>query len=228
MAIEADSHFNTPFADVEDLFPATNPCVNCYVHAHWISPLTCQWFEGPSETVAEAQMLRLAGLTHSWLATFLDNDGHELALTEELLEERANLRHMIECFPPVGKASHREADAMYESCRWASLLLLTVERRNLPIHVAAKIVLIRPRLVKRLRTTDLTNLWGIRKGLLFWVVTMCHYATAGQCFPLLCTAVLARMTQEIAMLDCCAELSIKPLRRLKLFESLCCRLDSPS
>jgi hypothetical protein len=223
VAIEAANHVDIPFAEVDNLFPATRACGNCVIPAHWISPLTCEWGGGPSETHVETQVLLLAGFTHSWLATFLDRDGHELALTEELLEKRTGLRHMIERFMPAAKNSNSEAEAMYESCRWASLMMLAVESLKIPIHAAAKLVWIRPRLVKRLRTTDLTNLWGIHRGLLFWVVTMCHFATAGQCFPLLCTALLARCAQEMAMLGCCSEISIKPLRRLKLFESLCCR-----
>jgi hypothetical protein len=223
MAIESANHLNTPFAEVANLFPAIGPCEDCSIPAHWSSPLTCYWLVGPSKICAESQMLRLAGLTHEWLATFLDQDGHEIVPTEELLLNRISLRNMMERFVPAAAASNSETEAMYESCRWASSVLLAVERLGIPVHIAAKIVTIRPRLVKRLRTTDLTNLWGNRRGLLFWVVTTCHFATAGQCFPLLSTAVLARFSQEMAMLSCCFEISIKPLRRLKLFESLCCR-----
>jgi len=228
MAIEAANSLSTPFTDVGDLFPATDPCENCCIPAHWISPLTCQWLDEPSDTRVETQVLLLAGITHGWLATFLDRDGHELVPTEDLLEKRASLRHMIVSFMPAPQASNSEADAMYESCRWASLVLLAVEELSIPVYVAAKLVLLRPRLTKRLRTTDLTNLWGIHRGLLFWVLSVCHFATAGQCFPLLCTALLARCTQEMAMLSCCSEISVKPLRRLKLFESLCCRPPKPS
>jgi hypothetical protein len=223
MAIEAANHLNTLFADVGDLFPATDPSGNCSIPNHWTSPLTWQWLEGSAETQIETPILLVAGLTHGWLATFLDRDGHELVPTVELLEMRASLREMIEEFMPASKAANNETDAMYECCRWASLVLLAVEKLGIPIHVAAKLVRIRPRLVKRLRMTDLTNLWGPRRGLLFWVVTICHFAVAGQCFPLLCTALLARCAQEMAMLSCCTEISVKPLKRLKLFESLCCR-----
>lgn len=109
------------------------------------------------------------------------------------------------------------------ACRWASLMPLAVEKLRISIHVAAKHVRIRPRLIKRLRTTDLSNLWDARKGLLFWVVAICYSATAGQCFPLLTRTVFARFTPQMAMSDCCSEIAIKPLRRLKLFESSCCR-----
>jgi hypothetical protein len=125
----------------------------------------------------------------------------------------------------MARESTIEAEAMYECCRWGSLVLLAMEQLSVPIHVAAKHVRIQPRLVRRLRMTDLSNLWGVRRGLLFWVVTICHFATAKQCFPLLCTALLARFSQEIAMRECCAEIGIKPLRRLKQLESLCCHPD---
>jgi hypothetical protein len=167
-------------------------------------------------------MLRLARLTHRWLATFLDGDSQIQVPTEELLEERRRLRQEIDAFLPVARTSNSEMEAMYECCRWASFVLLTVEKFSVPIYIAAKQVRIHPRLIRRLRMTDLSNLWGPRRGLLFWVAAVCDFATAGQCFPLLCTALLARLAQEIAMLDCCSEVAIKPLKRLKYFESLCC------
>jgi len=100
--------------------------------------------------------------------------------------------------------------------------LLAVEKRNRPIHVIAKEIRLHPRLVRRLRMTNLTGLWGNRRGLLFWVTAVCHFATAGQCFPLMCTTIFARISQELAMSEWCEELAVKPLRRLKEFERLCC------
>jgi hypothetical protein len=224
-AIDSAHHFNTPFADVGKLFPATDSCGNCSIPAYWCSPLTCQWPDEPFETPPERQTLLLTGLTHGWLATFLDKDGEEIVITEALRENRAVLRQRIERFMPAEKGLSSETDSMYEACRWASLMLLAVEKHKIPMYLVAKVVRIRPRLVKRLRMTNLTDLWGTRRGLLFWVVTTCHFATAGECFPFLCSALLARCTQEMAMLGCCSEISVKPLRRLKLFESLCCRQD---
>jgi hypothetical protein len=224
-AIEPANPLNTPLEDFGDLFPAAGPCEHCFIPANWISPLTCRWLDQTPETPVESQLLLLTGLTHRWLATFLDGDSHEVMPTQILLEERAKLRQKIVSFPPVAGSSHIESEAMYECCRWASLILLAVEKLRVPVHVAAKHVRIQPRLVRRLRMTDLANLWGIRKGLLFWVAATCHFATFGQCFPLLCTTLFARFTQEIAMLDYCSEIALKPLRRLKEFESLCCRPD---
>ena len=223
MAIEAADHLYTPFDRVEDLFPPTNPCGSCSIPPQWRSPLTCQWLQEISTSHVETQMLLLAELTHRWLATFFDRDSCEVAPNRKAQEQLANLRERIERFSPTAGASNTEAEAMYESCRWASLMLLTVEKLSVPIHVAAKYVRIKPRLIKRLRMTDLSNLWRNRKGLLFWVAAVCHFATGGQCFPLLTTTVFARFAPQMAMLDCCSEIAIKPLRRLKLFESLCCR-----
>jgi hypothetical protein len=222
MALEAANHLYTPLDDVENLFPTTEPCKNCAIPADWTSPLSCQWLHETLTGPVETQMLLLTVLVSTWLATFLDGDSHILIPTKKSLEERANLRQKIEKCVLVAKTSNIEAVAMYECCRWASMVLLTVEKLCIPIHVAAKHVRIRPRLVSRLRMTDLSSLWGIRKGLLFWVTIICHFATARQCFPLLCTTLLARMTQEIATSDCCSEIAIKPLKRLKKFESLCC------
>ena len=224
MAIEAADHLHTSLSDVTTLFPTTKLCVECAIPTDWTSPLTCKWLHKSSTTSVETQMLRLAELTHRWLATFLDGDSRVLVPTKEVLDERANLRQQIQRFVPVPATSNVETVAMYESCRWSSLMLLAVEKLGIPIHVAAKLVQIRPRLVKRLRMTDLSYLWRIHKGLLFWVTATCHFATARQCYPLLCATILARFTQEIAMSDYCSEIAIKPLRRLKTFESLCCQL----
>jgi hypothetical protein len=221
-AIEAAEYLHTPLNDVESLFPATDPCGSCSVPPQWRSPLTCQWFHETSTSHVETQMLLLARLMHSWLATFFDQDSREVAPKYNAQEERAYLRESIEHLLPIAETSNIEVEAMYESCRWASLTLLAVEKLSIPIHVAAKRVRIQPRLIRRLRMTDLSNLWGIRKGLLFWVAAVCHFSTAGQCFPMLTTTLFARFVPQMAMLDCCSEIAIKPLRRLKLFESLCC------
>jgi hypothetical protein len=222
MAIEAANYLNTPMGDVETLFPLTNRCENCSIPTQWASPLTCEWLHQIPTKTAETQMLELAGLTHRWLGTFLDADSRLTVPTKPLLNERASLRFRIECFEPVAANSYTEVDAMTECCRWASLILLAVERLSSPIYMVAKQVRIQPRLIRRLRMTDLSNCWGIRRGLLFWVAATCHFSIAGQCFPLLSTTVFARLAQELAMSDCCTEIAIKPLRRLKLFESLCC------
>ena len=168
-------------------------------------------------------MLQLAGRTHQWFATFYSGDSYAQLSTEILLETRARLRQKVEGFTPVAETSNHEAEAMYECCRWASLVMLAVEKLCVPIHTAARQVRIQPRLTRRLRMTDLSNLWGKHKGLLFWVTSVCHFATTGQCFPLLATTIFARFSQELAMSDHCLEIAIKPLRKLKHFESLCCQ-----
>jgi hypothetical protein len=157
-----------------------------------------------------------------WLSTFLDGNADVAVLTKHVLQDRRELRQRIESFEPVAAASTPELEAMYECCRWASLVMLAVESLSIPIHAAAKQIRIQPRLIRRLRMTDLRNLWGIRRGLLFWVTSVCHFSTAGQCFPLLGTTIFARITQDIALSNYCSESAIKPLKRLKKFESLCC------
>jgi len=104
-------------------------------------------------------MLLLTSLMHRWLATFLDEDGHRLMTTETLLEERAGLRQRVEQFEPMSRVTTSvETAAMYESCRWASLILLSVEKMRIPIHVVPKHVPDEPRLVASLRKMDLSYL----------------------------------------------------------------------
>lgn len=225
MAVEAANYPNTSVVNVGDLFPPAHPFQNSSIPDYWTSPLTSQKPDIVSTSQIETQIVQLAKFVHRWLATFPDEENDRPVPSDEVLEERVILRQMIECFTPITRTSNSELEAMYECCRWASLILLSIEKLHIPMHVAAKHVRIKPRLLKRLRMTDLTNLWGIRKGLLFWVTAICHFSSAGQCFPLLCTTLFARFAQEMAMSDCCYEIAIKPLRRLKLFESLCCRPD---
>jgi hypothetical protein len=225
MAIDSAIYSNNTSADIGNLFPDTMSGGYRSIPVQWNSPLTFQWLGQTSVKHIESEMLLLAGFMHRWLATFLDGDNCELVPTKEILEDRASIRQMIENFVPGARPSAIEAEAMYDCCRWASLILLKVENLNIPIHVAARHVRIKPRLVRLLRMTDLSNLWGIHKGLLFWVAATCHFSTAGQCFPLLCTTVLAQFAQEMAMSECSSEIAIVPLRRLKQFEKLCCRSE---
>lgn len=222
MAMESANHLNTPLADIETLFPATSPCGNFCIPDQWASPLTCQWSGKTSTKYFESQMLLLVGFMHKWIATFIDRDGHILLQTEKLLEEQASLRERIERFEPPAEASNIEEEAMYDCCRWASLILLAVQKYRIPMRIAAKRIRLKPRLVRRLRMTDLMNLWGSYRGLLFWVTATCQFSTAGQCFPLLCTTLFEHLIQDIAMSGSCDEISIKPLRKLKQFEGLCC------
>jgi hypothetical protein len=221
MAMEPGFYHDTLFAGIEDLCLEPSSCKDPSFPSQWMSPLTYIWNVESSGQHVEASMLLLAKLMHSWLATFLDENNDHRVPNKDLLEERAALRQKVENFVPMARASNIEAESAYESCRWASLVLLAVEKLGIPIHVAAKIVCIQPRLVKRLRMTDLSDLWGARKGLLLWVVAICNFATAGQCFPILCGTLLARFTQVIAMSNYCSEIAIEPMRRLKQFESLC-------
>ncbi|KAN0116953.1 hypothetical protein V8E51_002930 [Hyaloscypha variabilis] len=227
MALQAANHLNTPVIEVASLFPTTFPCMGCSIPAEWTSPLTCQWLTEESSAGFEGKMLNLVGLAHKWLATFLDGDGRMPVPTEDILEQRSRLRAVLETFEPVTKAWCCEAEAMYSCCLWATLVLLKVERLSVPIYVAAKYTRSQPKLTRRMRTTDLSNLWGNRRGLLFYVAAVCDFSTAGQCYPLLCTTLFARMAQEISMLDCSAEVGIKALRRLKFFESMCCDPVAP-
>ena len=222
MALESAHYLDTPLLEVGIQFPNTFPCVDCSLPAEWTSPLTCQWSAEKATSAIDKQMILLAGLMYKWLGTFLDGDCNTPVATKDLLQERSRLREGIEAFDPVSKTSCCEIEAMYECCRWASLVLLKVEKLSTPIYMAARYVRIQPRLTRRLRMTNLSNLWGNYRGLLFWVAAVCGFATAGQCFPLLCTTLLARMAQEIAMLECCPEVGIKALKRLKFFESMCC------
>ncbi|KAL7904940.1 hypothetical protein GGI35DRAFT_489480 [Trichoderma velutinum] len=225
IAIEAADCQHTTPPEIEKLFSAITPCQGYIIPEQWISPLTpvtSQWIEKTSTVYIETRMLRLTTLIQKWLATFLDENDQLLHLTEELLRKREDLRKAIEAFAPATLKSNVEEDAMYECCRLVSSMLLAAEKLRIPIRAAAKHVEFKLNLTKSFRQTDLTNLWGKHKGLLFWVAATCQFATASQCFPLLCTTLLARLVQELSMSTIYTEIAISSLKRLKRFESLCC------
>ncbi|KAL6886844.1 hypothetical protein GGI43DRAFT_275340 [Trichoderma evansii] len=224
IALEATDHLYTPLKDVEKLFPAIGSCQQNAIPEEWISPITYQQADKSPATHIESQLLLLISLIHKWLLTFLDKDSTVLTLTDEVLRERATLCQRIESFEPATENSSNETEIIYECCRRVSLIFLTVAKRNIPIHVAAKHVQNRPKITKLLRMTDLTGLWGNHKGLLFWVAATVQFATARQCFPLLSTTLLAPLVQELSMSKACAEAAVNSLKRLKTFESLCCGL----
>ena len=209
--------------ELSDLFLATHRHAEPMLPYCWISPLTRIWVEKSSPIHFEARMLLLTGLSRRWLATFLDADGHQVVTTASSLKERARLRQNLERFGTVSKDSGSEAGAMYESCRWASLILLSMEKQKIPLHIAPKVVQDKPRVIAHLRKTNLSDLWGSHKGLLLWVIAVCHFSSAGKCLPLLCTTLFARISQELAMSDCFVEAAINPLRRLRQFEKICCQ-----
>ncbi|KAL6786387.1 hypothetical protein J3E68DRAFT_447317 [Trichoderma sp. SZMC 28012] len=229
MAIgDADCLHTTP-PEIKKLFSATTPCQGCTVPEQWISPLTpltSQWQEDSSMVYIESRMMLLTALMQQWLATFLDENDQLLPLTQELLQKRADLREKIERFAPATMKSNAEEEAMYECCRHVTSMLLTAEKLRIPIHAAAKHVESKLNLTKSFRQTDLTNLWGRHKGLLFWVAATCQFATASQCSPLLYTTLLARLVQELSMSNIYTEIALGSLKRLKQFEGLCCYQES--
>ncbi|KAL6815264.1 hypothetical protein GGI42DRAFT_338618 [Trichoderma sp. SZMC 28013] len=229
IAIEASDYLHTPPSETEKLFPATAPHQRYTVPEQWRSPLTpttSQWPEEPSTLSIEIRMLSLTTLMQKWLATFLDENNQLLPLTRELAQKRTDLREGIESFTPATITSNVEEEAMYECCRLVTSILLAAEKLRIPIHAAAKHVGSKLNLTQSFRQTDLTNLWGRHKGLLFWVAATCQFATASQCSPLLCTTLLARLVQELSMSNLYTEIAIGSLKRLKQFESLCCYQES--
>lgn len=229
MAIgDADCLHTTP-PEIKKLFSATTPCQGCTVPEQWISPLTplaSQWQEDSSTVYNESPLMLLTALMQKWLATFLDENDQLLPLTQELLRNRADLREKIETFAPAITKSSVEEEAMYECCRLVTSMLLTAEKLRISIHAASKHVESKINLTNSFRQTDLTNLWGRHKGLLFWVAATCQFATASQCSPLLYTTLLARLVQELSMSNIYTEIALASLKRLKQFESLCCYQES--
>ncbi|KAL6828850.1 hypothetical protein J3E69DRAFT_354470 [Trichoderma sp. SZMC 28015] len=229
MAIgDADCLHTTP-PEIKKLFSATTPCQGCTVPEQWISPLTplaSQWQEDSSTVHNESPLMLLTALMQKWLATFLDENDQLLPLTQELLQKRADLREKIESFAPATMKSNAEEEAMCECCRHVISMLLTAEKLRIPIHAAAKHVESKLNLTKSFRQTDLTNLWGRHRGLLFWVAATCQFATASQCSPLLYTTLLARLVQELSMSNIYTEIALGSLKRLKQFEGLYCYQES--
>ncbi|KAL7949265.1 hypothetical protein V8C42DRAFT_361842 [Trichoderma barbatum] len=222
IAIEAADFVYAPPADIGTLFPVTGSCQKYTVSEEWVSPLTCQWVEGASTAYNETQMLLLTRLVHKWFATFVDENNDPLTITNNILQRRAKLREEIESFGPAIMNANAEEEAMYECCRQVTSILLVAEKLRIPIYVATNHVESKPKLTKLFHQTNLANLWGRHKGLLFWVAATCQFATTGQCFPLLCTTLFARLVQELSMSNIYAEVAINSLRRLKQFESSYC------
>lgn len=222
IALEATDHLYTPLEDVDKLFPTISSYQQCAIPDEWTSPITHQQADTIPTTRIEAQLLLFTNLVHMWLSTFLDKENAMSALTDEILQKRAAIRQRIESFEPATENGSSDTEIIYECCRRAGLILLAVAERKMPFHVAAKHVENKPSITKLLRMTDLPGLWGNRKGLLFWVAATLQFATARQCFPLLSTTLLAHLVQELSMSTACAEAAVNSLKRLKMFESLCC------
>jgi hypothetical protein len=222
IALDATDHLYTPLQDVERLFPAISSSQQYAIPEEWMSPITHEQADKTPKTHIEAQLVLLTNLVYQWLSTFLDKDSAILATTEEILQERAALRQRIKSFEPAAESGSSETEIIYECCRRVGLILLAVAERNMPIHSAARHVENKPSLTKLLRMTDLSGLWGSRRGLLFWIAVTVQFATARQGFPLLSTTLLAPLVQELAMSKASTEAAVNSLKRLKVFESLCC------
>lgn len=187
----------------------------------WTSPFTAEWLDESAETGVETLTDVLGRLMHGWIATFLDKDDEAIESTEQILRQRLWFRHKL--------CQHMEKDtvrmpegAVYASCRWAASLILKAEQLRVSFYVAAQEITMQPRLVKCLRMTDLVNLWGNQRGLLFWVTSVCHLATSEHCYPLLSTGLYAQFAHEMALTEEIYERGLKPLKRLRKFEEICC------
>jgi hypothetical protein len=187
----------------------------------WRSPLTMRWLDKHARTCLESPVAALGRLMHSWMATFLDQTNKGIRPTENGLRKRFNTRHEIEHFIGVVVPVTNNETAMLACCQWATSVMLEVDQCSIPIWKAAQLRRIQPRLVSCLRMTDLTSLWGDRRGMLFWVVAVCHCATTGHCFPLLTTALQARFAHVMALSEEFHAEGMISLRRLHLFERLC-------
>jgi hypothetical protein len=167
-------------------------------------------------------MLALGRMMHAWIATFLDSDNSTVEDAWLLLEERLRLGRKIEHFVGVAVTVTDAETAMLSCCQWAAMVMLKSDRHRLSLWEAARQTPTRPRLVTTLRMTDLGNLWGPYKGMLYWVVSVCHRSTSGRCFPLLTTALLSRLAHVLALSEHYAAIGLTPLTRLAEFEHMCC------
>jgi hypothetical protein len=188
----------------------------------WMSPMTTWWLDQQARTCLETPERALGRMLWSWVATFLLEDGQPCPVTSEVLEKRQCLRREIEHFIGVKIQVKNAQTAMLACCQWAATIMLKVDRHRMSISDAAFDTPIKPRLVTCLRMTDLSSLWDSNRGMLFWVVTICHRATAGRCFPLLSSALLARFAHESALSEHYHDVALIPLSRLDTFESLSC------
>lgn len=194
----------------------------------WTSPLSVQWHDRHARTCLEMPVTALARLTHCWIATFLDRKSQAITLTDAVLQSRLHLRQEIERFIDVDVSITNEQTAVLACCRWATSIMLKVDQAKVPIWKAAQEIPTQPNVVAWLRMTSLRNLWNSKSGYLFWVVSIYHQATAGQCFPLLTTALQAHFAHIMAQSEQYHAIAIVPLSRLFLFERVSCNSKEPA
>jgi hypothetical protein len=188
----------------------------------WQSPLTTYWPGDQARTCLESPVQALGRMLRSWIGTFFNADNEQIPLTDDIQQRRQYLRQTIEHYIGVKIRVASPETAMLACCQWATRIMLSVEQNGVPIGIAAEHTTMQPRLVMCLRMTDLSTLWGRDRGMLFWVVSICHRATLGRCFPLLTTALMARFSHIMALSDQYQAISLSPMGRSDLFESICC------
>ncbi|KPI45034.1 uncharacterized protein AB675_2290 [Cyphellophora attinorum] len=191
-------------------------------HRDWLSPLATEWNDLKARTCLETPMHALGRMMQAWLATFLDSDHTSKEDAWLLLEERLRLGRKIEHFVGVAVTVTGAETAMLSCCQWAAMVMLKSDRHRISLWQAARQTPTRPRLVTTLRMTDLGTLWGPYKGMLYWVVSVCHRSTSGKCFPLLTTALLSRLAHVLALSEQYEAIGLTPLTRLAEFEHMCC------
>jgi hypothetical protein len=187
----------------------------------WQSPLTTQWIDVLAGTCLEMPIRALGRMMQKWVTAILNTGEDTRDPTKASLRELSVLRKDLERFLNVRILVSNADTAMLSCCQWAARVMLKVEQQRITIHAAAADTIAHPRLVTCLRMTDLDGLWGANRGMLFWVVCICHRATSRRCFPLLTTGLLSRFAHIVALSQKYRAVALEPVHRLEMFEKLC-------
>lgn len=188
----------------------------------WASPLTTQLIDDAHcFIITEPPITALPRLIRAWISTFLDHNDLSVQPAPTILHKRLELRHSLESFVLHSDPIVTSETAVFACCWWAASVMLNAEKSQISLADSADRIHMQPRLTKCLRATDLANLWGARKGLLFWVVSVCHVVTTDRCLPLLTTALYAHFAHEMALDLSLCRAGVLQLRKLRAFDKLC-------
>lgn len=189
----------------------------------WNSPLYCPGGKytpvRAARNVVESHLHSLVQSAQDWLAISSFGDPSNPAQLKERRLKQESLQALLTNDPVSKQPGFHNCDALsiYKACTLTTRIMLHAEARNLPLSYIADTIPEASELSALLRKTDLTNLWGDYKGLLYWVTIICHVTAPRNQFRLTSTTVLAHSSQVFATSHCLLDAALAPLQMLLRF-----------